>query len=51
MVTGQRIDRLYAWIATEEDGGEGVVAHALARNVAEASGRPVRLVMFSVHMP
>ncbi len=25
--TGQKIERLYAWIATEPDGGEGVVAH------------------------
>jgi hypothetical protein len=25
--TGQTIQRLYAWIATEEDGGEGVVTH------------------------
>jgi len=24
--TGQRIDRLYAWIAVEPDGGEGVCA-------------------------
>ena len=24
---GQKIERLYAWIATEPDGGEGVTAH------------------------
>jgi hypothetical protein len=27
--TGQRIDKLYAWIAREEDGGEGLVAAKL----------------------
>lgn len=25
--TGQKIDKLYAWIATEADGGEGVISH------------------------
>lgn len=27
--TGQSIDALYAWIATEPDGGEGVIAAVL----------------------
>lgn len=26
---GQKIERLYAWIATEADGGEGVAAHTV----------------------
>jgi hypothetical protein len=27
--TGQKIERLYAWVATEADGGEGVCAMSL----------------------
>lgn len=27
--TGQSIDAIYAWVATEPDGGEGVIAAAL----------------------
>ena len=29
--TGQKIERLYAWVATEPDGGEGVCSDAARR--------------------
>ena len=28
--TGQTIERLYAWVGTAADGGEGIVAHPFA---------------------
>lgn len=31
--TGQKIERLYAWVATEPDGGEGVCSMLTADNM------------------
>jgi hypothetical protein len=68
----ERIDAIYAWVATEADGSEGICAHAMmykgaemlmplvgadrarvealrpfARSIAERTGSPIRLVLFS----
>lgn len=43
--TGQTIDALYAWVATEPDGGEGVCSAQIG-DTHRMTGHPVRLVRF-----